>query len=159
MSIPESGQQEAERRIGIMNHYGGIFTGVLYATENAFIVDIHKFFDKSKNNLTLKTLTKDLPKTDKEEALQLLKSIESEIKRIEILRHNGSAHEPKNPIEEKIFTQEIEKLFSVVQQILNISSKSIGGVSMEWNSWEDSTNQSFSHLVDDLERGSGASGK
>ena len=153
ISVPESGQKEAERRGGVMNRYGGIFTGVLYSTENAFITDLHKFFDKSANSLKLETLIHKLPTGDKKEAESLLASLEREIERIKILRHNFTAHEPKNPEEEKIFTMEIEKVFSVVQQVINIISKSIGGEFMTWELWENSTNESFTHLLDDLELG------
>lgn len=154
ISIPEVGQKEVERRRRIMNNYNGIFSGFLYATENTFIIDLHKFFDKSKKNLTIKTLIKKLTQADKVKVETLVNSIKKEIERIETLRHNTFAHEPISHEEEKIFTQEIEKIFRVVQQILNIIGKSIGSPNMDWNDWENDTNQSFSHLLDDLERGS-----
>ena len=154
ISIPDSGKKEATRRSNIMNHYDGIFSGVLYAVETTFIIDLHKFFDKSNKNLTLKTFIKNLPKIDQTKIDLLLDSVVNEIKRIEVLRHNNFAHEPKTPKEEKIFIQEIEKLFLIIQEILNICGKSIGSPNMDWSLWEDSTNQSFSRLLDDLEKGS-----
>ena len=152
ISIPEVGKQEAERRAGIMNRYDGTFTGILYALENTFISDLHKLFDKSKSSLKLETLTKNLSQQDKKEVVPLIKSMEKEIKRIEILRNNVTAHEPKNPKTEKIFTEEIEKIFSTTQKILNILGKSFG-TQFIWNQWEGDTKQSFSCLLDDLERG------
>lgn len=157
ISIPDSGKQEAERRRNIMNRYDGIFTGVLYAVENAFITDLHKFFDKSKDNLRLETLTKNLSQSDQAEIVSLTKSVKEEVERIRILRHNFTAHEPKNPKEEKIFVQEIEKVFLAVQQILNIVSRSVGGAFMIWDEWKDNTNQSFSCLLNDLECGAARS--
>ncbi|MCL5006689.1 MAG: hypothetical protein M1153_00870 [Patescibacteria group bacterium] len=153
ISIPESGQIEADRKSGIMNRYNGIFSGVLYATENAFITDLYKFFDKPKGSLKLETLIKNLPSEDQKEARSLIKSVEEEVKRIETLRHNFSAHEPVAPQREKIFTEEIEKIFSVVQKVMNLISKSIRREFMVWDLWENNTNQSFSFLLDDLELG------
>jgi hypothetical protein len=152
-SIPESGQAEAERRTGIMNRYGGIFSAILYAVENAFITDLHKFFDKPRGSLKLQTLIENLPDADKKEAESLLDDIGGEIERIETLRHNFTAHEPKKPEEEKIFTLEIEKIFSVVQQILNIISKNHGGNFMTWDLWEGNNEASLTHLLNDLELG------
>jgi hypothetical protein len=152
-SSAEVGQIEAERRNGIMNRYGGIFSGFLYALENTFINDLHKFFDKPKRSLKLETIVKDLPYDDKKEAERLISTVEKEIERIETLRHNFSAHEPQNPEEEKIFTEEAQKIFSVVQQVLNIISKNINSQFMVWDLWEGNTEQSFSVLLDDLERG------
>ena len=48
LSIPEVGQEEAYRRKHIMDEYDGIFSGFLYASENTFIMDLYKFFEKSK---------------------------------------------------------------------------------------------------------------
>ena len=153
ISVPENGQEETGRRAGVMDQYGGIFSGILYATENVFITDLHKFFDKSNSHLTLKTLIQKLPDSEKKEAEALLGTITAELKRIENLRHNFTAHEPKSPEEEKIFILEIEKIFSVVQQVLNIISKSHGGDFMTWQDWEDSNEASFNCLLDDLELG------
>jgi hypothetical protein len=152
-SIPEVGEQEAERRAEIMNAYGGIFTGVQYATENTFITDLHKLFDKSNSNLKLKTLVDKLPESDKKRAEILLKPLEKEIERVKELRHNFTAHDPKTPKEEQIFTEEIEKIFSVVQQVLNIASGSIGREHMTWDSWEGSNEETFTRLLEDMERG------
>lgn len=151
LSIADTGNKEVTRRTNVMNRYGGIFTGILYATENAFITDLHKFFDKTKGSLRLQTLVKVLPESDKEEAEALLNTIEVELKRLQILRHNVTAHEPSNPKDEKIFILEVEKIFSVVQQVLNIISKSHGGDFMTWELWESSTETSFVQLLDDLE--------
>lgn len=153
ISVPENGQAETERRAGIMNRYGGIFSGFLYAVENSFITDLHKFFDKPRSSLKLESLIKNLPEHDNKEAVSLLASIESEVERIENLRHNFTAHEPKNPKEEKIFTLEIEKIFATVQHVLNIISKSHGGSFITWDLWEEENNQSFSTLLKDLELG------
>lgn len=153
-SIPEIGEKEAKRRSEIMNNYGGIFSGFLYSLESSFIVDLHKFFDKSKKKLTLRTLMKDLPDNEKKEIELLTKDIEKECSRIETLRHNTFAHEPKSQQEEKIFLQEIEKIFDVIQKILNIISKYLNGPNLDWDSWENNTEESFSQLIDDLERGS-----
>ncbi len=153
ISIPESGQQEAERRTSIMNRYGGTFSAILYALENTFITDLHKLFDKSKSNLKLETLIKNIHQKEQKEIKILIKSIEEENKRIKTLRDNVTAHDPKNPQEEKIFTQEIEKIFSTTQKLLNIISKSISGTSFDWSQWEEHTKDSFSCIISDLERG------
>ncbi len=152
-SIPDTGKQEAERRTDIMNQYGGIFTGILYAVENSFINDLHKFFDKSKGSLKLDTLINGLPNQNKTVVLVLIKTIEVEIKHLETLRHNFTAHEPKNPQKENIYKEEIEKIFSVVQQILNIMSTSFDGVAMNWDTWGNNTDQYFSYLLNDLDCG------
>jgi hypothetical protein len=152
-SVPDSGQSEAERRTGIMNRYGGIFSAVLYAIESTFITDLHKFFDKSKGSLKLQSLIQNLPDSDKKEAETLIATVKDEVARIKTLRHNFTAHEPTNPDQEKIFTLEIEKIFSVLQQVLNIISKSNGGAFMTWDLWEGDNSQSFTHLLQDLELG------
>ncbi len=153
LSIPEVGKEEVNRRASILNRYGGIFSGVLYATENAFITDLYKFFDKPKDSLKLQTLIQNLPSNDIREANYHLSTIQEEIKRIKTLRHNITAHEPKNPQQEKIYTLEIEKIFSVVQKVLNIISKSHGGNFITWYAWEGDNEASFSRLLKDLELG------
>lgn len=136
LSIPEVGQKEADRRKHIMDKYDGLFSGFLYAVETTFIIDLHKFFDKSKKNLTIKTLVKKLSQADKIKVETLVNTVKKEAERIETLRHNNFAHEPITPEEEKIFMQEVEKVFLVVQQILNIISNSTGGPNMNWDDWE-----------------------
>jgi hypothetical protein len=153
ISIPEVGQKEVERRKHIMDNYNGIFSGFFYAVETTFIIDLHKFFDKSKKNLTIKTLVKKLSEDDKIKVEALVSSVEKEVERIKTLRHNNFAHEPITPEEEKIFMQEIEKIFGVVQKILNIIGKSTGNPNIVWNDWEETTNQAFSRLLNDLEYG------
>jgi hypothetical protein len=153
ISLPECGQREAERRASIMNLYGGIFTGILYAVESTFITDLHKFFDKQRSSLKLHTLMQKLPEVDKKEAELLLDTVEEEVERIENLRHNFTAHEPKTPEVEKIFILEIEKIFSTVQQVLNIISRSNGGSFITWALWESDNEGSFTRLLGDLELG------
>lgn len=153
ISIPENGREEAERRVCIMNKYNGIFTGILYATENCFITDLYKFFDKSKKNLKLETLIKSLSESDKEKIKSLLDTVAGEIERVKNLRHNFSAHEPKNPTQEKIYTSEVENIFNVIEQVLNIISRSYGGDIMTWEKWEDDNNTSLSLMLRDLECG------
>lgn len=152
-SVPDSGQAEAERRTDIMSRYGDVFPVLLYSVENTFITDLHKFFDKPKGSLKLQTLTQKLPDADKKEVDTLLSTVKDEVERIQTLRHNFTAHEPKNPEEEKIFTLEIEKIFSVVQQVLNIISRNHGGTFMTWDLWEGANEASLTHLLNDLELG------
>lgn len=153
ISIPENGRKEADRRAGIMNRYNGIFTGILYATENTFITDLYKFSDKSKSNLRLQTLIENLPDNDRRIAETLLDTVKDELRRIKTLRHNATAHEPRNPKEEKIFTLEIEKIFLVVQQILNMISRSHGNKPISWELWEADNDASLTQLLNDLEHG------
>jgi hypothetical protein len=153
ISIPEVGQEEANRRLAIMNHYDGIFSGILYATENTFITDLHKFFDRTKGSLTLHSLIKKLSVSKNKEVCLLLASLELEIKRIKNLRHNFTSHEPVIPKEEKIFIEEVERLFSVIPQILNIISESMGREHMIWDMWEETNNKAFKRLLNDLGKG------
>ena len=155
LSIPEIGEKEAERRSSIMSRYGGIFSGVLYATENTFITDLHKFFDKPKKSLRLESLIGKLSLEDRKKIDVYLNTHKNEIKRIENLRHNFTAHEPINPQDEKIYTQEIEAVFLVIQEILNIISKSTRGDFFTWELWESTTNESFTCLLNDLESAPG----
>lgn len=154
ISIPEVGQEEANRRLAIMNHYDGIFSGILYATESTFITDLHKFFDKTKGSLKLETLIEKLPLSKKKDIHLLLDPLDLEIKRIKDLRHNFTGHEPKIPREEKIFTEEVEKIFAVIPKVLNIISESIGREHMVWDSWEDINEKAFTRLLNDLGNGS-----
>ena len=150
-SIPDSGKEEAERRMGIVNRYDGLFSVILYATENTFIGDLHKLFDERPNALKLETLIAALPQEEQILVRELRASIEQEVKHLRVLRQNYVGHEPIKGRSEKIYTNEIEHIFTTVEKMLNVISKNIGKPSFIWNEWEGNTASAFEKLLSDLD--------
>ncbi len=165
ISPKDIGHDEASRRLGIMNSYhnGHLFSTIMYALEQSFILDLQKFFENQRISLRLissqnKSIFDDsfLLAEDMSEIKVLLNAdqITKSIDNLKILRDNFVAHEAKElPENTKIHCLEMEDLFIVIQKILGIVAKRSTKEFIVWDMAEQDTQQSFKTFLDDLSRG------
>ena len=162
ISGPDIGMEKAEKNVEIMNVYmsGHIFMTIMYSLETAFIIDLHKFFEKSKDSLRLINKEKWslhdfdslLSNEDKKYVKVMLseQSFRDNFKRLSELRCNICAHESKiTLINPKIIPPEIDALFEKVQDILGVLKKEV----VAWEFVENDAKYGFESLIHDLEIG------
>ena len=148
-----------------MQYYGEIFSTVLFALEEAFVIELYKFFDTRRDALKLVSsqtssagVGKDLiSKEDRARIEQLVTTNKHTIDHIGELRHNLFAHDKKD-IDEKEWRMpsinSLDQLFEAIKEIHNIISKANTGDYWAWRD-DDGKNMNwlFSSVLADLKGG------
>ncbi len=163
-NITDVGNQRAEENATTMNLYEEIFPAIIFSLETTFIIELHKFFDTSKEALKLIEVNTSsagiaksvISKEDKKNIENLVLENKQTIDHIKELRHQLFAHD-KIKKEGKFLippTNNLDKLFDVVKEIHNIISKSTTG---DFYVWADKNGNSmksyFNELIINLQKG------
>lgn len=155
------GEKKANENVDILNLYSPFFRQIQISMYKTFVVDIMVFFDAGKYgsfslnkliDLINKGKTK-LVDTELQRISKLKNAQGSNISFLKRLRDEDVAHQSFTPQIQKIIFKDVEELFSAVQQIFNILTKSHDGSLYLWDGIENEIERKMLWLVDNLRRG------
>ncbi|HEX9831157.1 MAG TPA: hypothetical protein VGA94_05670 [Thermodesulfobacteriota bacterium] len=163
ININTAGEEEAKKKVEIMNQYRYFFHQVLVSAYKSFVADLSIFFDREGYKDTfslgklLKILEEELTGDELNEITQQVNQIKGKhgvtINFIRELRNADVAHQTLQVQSRKVVYDDIEKLFSGVQEILNLISYRYDRSRSLWSHVERDVLHHLNWLFDNLERG------
>ncbi|MFZ2886776.1 MAG: hypothetical protein WA021_03080 [Minisyncoccia bacterium] len=113
VSVPEVGQEKAERNVRILSRYNDFFTATKHSHFQTFVLGVNKFFDKSSGSLSLDRLIREISKYQY--------AFKPEVVRVALpeLGQRGFVPDDYKPIDQAT-TQTIQKLKNEHKEILSI---------------------------------------
>jgi len=181
-SIPEVGQEQADKTAKLMNSYKDFFMATEYSHLQTFVIGLMKFFDKYPQALSFAGLVREIEKNKKIFTLDLIKTIYPErkidhdnyepidqetmshveqlsvkyksiIKSLKDVRDKQFAHTDIRPIKGTFVPNEVESFIEAVQETFNKLSIRFDSSSTIWNHLKDDSIASTRFLLENLEKG------
>lgn len=157
------GEQKVNRNLKILNLYNAFFWQIRVSTYKSFVADLAIFFDKNgyENTFSLKKL---LDSTRDKLSFSEIEKMRKEIERIKKehgvkisfireLRDADVAHQEIDTKARHLLYENIESLFSAVQEILNLISHKYDRSISSWNHIGEDINHQMEWIIENLERG------
>lgn len=154
INVPEVGPEVAKENAAIQNEHLTFWTVTEWALINYIVINLHKFFDKPRDALKLKTLLNSYKGDPSIKNLENLIDSQGEvIKRLEEIRNDIAAHEKKGNVTSKIVLpslEDLEGLISTVQQVINDLSYKFNQSTTSWEGLQSQAETDTEFLIDTL---------